>query len=136
MRRWALALVLLVSLAGAACGAVPRSGSGSAAPSPTPQTEIAIDPVRAVRVVFVVRPAADPQAVGHRIAGADAVITPAYSDRRPRDNLPMNIVARSYAFPVSSDQAQAMLHRAQADPGVEQAYLDSQLDCTGHDPAC
>jgi hypothetical protein len=134
MRRRVLALALLASLAGAACGSV--AGSRAASPSPTPRTEIAAVPSGALRLVFVVRPAADPQAVGRRIAGPGANVMAAYSDRRPRDDLPIAIVVRSYAIPVSPDQAQAMLGRAQADPGVEWAYLDGQPECVAHDPAC
>ncbi len=127
-------LVLLASLAllGGACGAVAGTGGVPARPSATPRVAAAT----ASALVFVVKPGVDPQAVGHRIAGPSVTVTTAYPGNRPRDNLPMGVAVRSYLVPVIPDQADELLRRARADPGVEQAYLADPPDCTARDPAC
>lgn len=137
MKRSLVGLALLASLAslGGACGSVARPGDASVRPAGATPSATA---VTASALVFVVKPGADPQAVGHRIAGPSVTVTTAYPNSRPRDNLPMGAVIRSFTIPVAPDQAQELLRRARADPGVQQAYLTGAgaSDCTAHDPAC
>ena len=127
-RRTLLKVVIgsLVAAVVAACGSVERPGANVGSPqpaSPAPSDQW----TGATVLTFVVRPGADPAAVGHRIAGPDAVVSLAYPDQRPRENLPMTVVQRSYVVNVPPAEAPAALRRAQSDRDVQLAYLGSHL---------
>ena len=127
-------LMLLASLTplGVACGSVSRPSAASVPSGATPGATAAA----ASTLVFVVRPGTDPQAVGHRIAGPSVTVASAYLGGRPRDNLPMGVVVRTFTVPIPPGQAQELLRLALADPGVESAYLQGTPECAAHDPAC
>lgn len=76
-------------------------------------------------IVFVIKHGRDPMVVGQRIAGPNAGVSPAYPDRRPRENLPQTILLRTFVVTVPAGREQEALTRAQADADVELAYIAS-----------
>jgi len=101
-----------------ACGSARHSDAATgspAAPHASPEEPSA--------VTFVVRSGADPAAVARRVAGPGATASPAYTDRRPRENVPQVVMLRSFVVTVPPGQAQEALKRARADPDVQLAYL-------------
>lgn len=77
-------------------------------------------------ITFIVKPGADAQAVGHRIAGPDARAVPAVQSMQP--NPPSGVApGRTLVVSVDPGQEQEALHRARSDPDVQQAYLAKNL---------
>ena len=74
-------------------------------------------------IVFVIKRGSDPIVVGQRIAGPNAGVSPAYPDRRPRENLPQTILLRTFVVTVPAGREHEALKRAQADADIELAYI-------------
>jgi hypothetical protein len=72
-------------------------------------------------LTVVVKPGADPVAVGRRIAGPSAVVHQA--PQRPQENLPHIILRWTYRVDVVKDHEVEALEKAHTDPDVRQAYL-------------
>ena len=131
MKRRAIIGLMLGSLAtvvvrGYACGPGQASTQLSVVPSPSGSAVAQNSPPGGPAVIsFVVRPGADPMIVGRRIAGPGASVSPGYPERRPRENLPMTVLLRTFIVTVPPDQEMAVLKQAQADPDVQSAYVGS-----------
>ena len=119
-----VALTLTTMLA---CGAgqrpEERPGTAKAVPSSPGAQEGrgSPPPGTSATLVFVVRPGADPGAVGRRIVGPDAVVT--HGPQGYQENVPRTIAVRTYQVQVRPGEEQAALGRARADPDVQLAYL-------------
>jgi hypothetical protein len=72
-------------------------------------------------LTIVVKPGADPVAVGRRIAGPSAAVHQA--PQQPQENLPHIILRWTYRVVVAKDHELEALGRAQTDSDVSQAYL-------------
>jgi hypothetical protein len=68
-------------------------------------------------VTLALKSDADPATVGYRIAGREAIGSPAYPDRRPRENLLMIIMLQSIVVTVP--------------PGREARFLDMSVMLSG-----
>lgn len=130
-----LAVGVLATIA-AACGRTISQIGVAAHPSPSPNPSPAGSaapftpqrPYAGPRVIsFVVRPGADPAIVGRRIGGANAVVSPAYPPNHYEENLPRTIILRTFIVPVTPEDLQPALTRAQADPDVQLAHTGPPL---------
>jgi len=68
-----------------------------------------------------VRRGADAAAVARRIGGPAATVAPAYRDRRPRENVRIAVINRTFLVGVPAGEEDAALRRAESDPDVERA---------------
>ena len=119
-----VALTLTTMLAcGAGHGREERPPTSKASPSSPGSQEGrgSPPPGASTTLVFVVRPGADPTAVGRRIAGPDAVVT--HGPQGYQENVPRTIAVRTYQVQVGPGEEQAALGRARADRDVQLAYL-------------
>lgn len=118
-------LIVLAAVTGASCGSVSRiADSTNSAPSSKPYVPPGAptpDPNGPSFLTVVLRPGEDPTAVGHRIAGPDALVRQA--PQTPQENLPAAIRRRTYRIRLLKGQEAEALRKAQIDPGVMRAYL-------------
>jgi hypothetical protein len=127
----AVALVVACGSVQRAAAARPASGAGAASganagsgPAADPNTNDAMGPsgpLPPVALIFVVRPGADPTAIAHRVAGAQASASPVQPGKQ--DNEPRIVADRTYMVVPATGHEQEALKAAQADPGVERAFL-------------
>jgi hypothetical protein len=127
----------ILALITATCGpAIDRAGAGAVqggSPTGNPSQSGSTSPFSpqgqyGPRVItFVVRVGADPAIVGRRIAGPNAVVSPAYPSDYREENLPRTIIVRTFIVPVAPEDLQPALKRAQADPDVQLAYIGPHL---------
>ena len=114
----------LVMRRGAGARGTPRETSTQRSTGRVPAEPISQRPAgEPSTIVFVIKPGRDPIVAGRRIADPNASVSPAYPDRRPRENLPQTILLRTFVVSVAAGQEKEALKRAQADPDVERAYV-------------
>jgi hypothetical protein len=128
-------LIVLAVLVVTACGSVSWMGGSRPAArvgqvyvppgAPTP------DPNGPKFLTVVLKPGADPVAVGQRIAGPNAGVHQA--PQRPQENLPQIILRWTYRVDVVKGHELEALEKAQTDPDVRQAYLG---EYPGQYPGC
>jgi hypothetical protein len=112
----------------ASSGASQKSGGnpapGGSGPAANPDTNDPVGPavpIQPVALVFVIKPGADPVAVGHRIAAAQGAVTPA--QQPARDSMPEFVATQTYVVVPTAGHEQEALQAAQTDPDVERAFL-------------
>ena len=64
--------------------------------------------------------------MARRLGGPDATASPAYRERRPRDNVRIDVVNRTFVVTVPAGQEDSALQRALADPDVQRVSPGGQ----------
>jgi hypothetical protein len=117
--------VVIAMLVTAACGSMSRISQPAPSPSP-PRASIppgapTPDPNGPRFLTVVLKPGADPRAVGDRIAGVGATVQQA--PQVAQENLPQTILRRTYRVSLVKGQELEALRIAQSDPQVLRTYL-------------
>ena len=118
-------LIILALLALTGCGSVSRMASSSPSATPgqpsVPPGAPTPDPSGPTFLTVVLKPGADPSAVGHRIAGPEASVHQVL--QRRQENLPRRVLASTYRVDVVRGHELEALKKAKTDPDVQQAYF-------------